>query len=170
MPARKRNRNRVTSKPKAVSLTYKIQKQDGRLVQVCRAAFLGIVGVKKDRILRLAKTFMYTGKTPKENRGEDHVKDKKEKKLSLKTFIESLKCTENHYFRSDTPYRVYLPCDLNIRKLWKMYNDQADTNVKVKHCFFRNYFNKNYDVGFGTPQTDICSTCLQYKDKIKRCN
>ncbi|XP_050306920.1 uncharacterized protein LOC126743744 [Anthonomus grandis grandis] len=68
-PARKRSRGHAASKPKAVSLTYKVRQQDGKAVQVCREAFLGILGVKKDRILRLVKKFINTGTAPKENRG-----------------------------------------------------------------------------------------------------
>ncbi|XP_050304355.1 uncharacterized protein LOC126741919 [Anthonomus grandis grandis] len=169
-PARKRSRGRAASKPKAVSLTYKVRQQDGKAVQVCREAFLGILGVKKDRILRLVKKFINTGTAPKENRGGDRVMGKNDdKKVCMKTFIESLRCTESHYCRSDSPHRVYLPCDLNIKKLWNVYNEQAKPDQKVKQCYFRKYFNRKYNVGFGTPQTDLCSTCLQYKEKIRRC-
>ncbi|XP_050303477.1 uncharacterized protein LOC126741171 [Anthonomus grandis grandis] len=92
-----------------------------------------------------------------------------DKNVCMKTFIESLRCTESHYCRSDSPLRVYLPCDLNIKKLWNVYNEQAEPDQKVKQCYFRKYFNRKYNVGFGTPQTDLCSTCLQYKEKIRRC-
>lgn len=166
---RRRIRNEVATKPKSITVEYHVKKIDGTEIKVCRDSFLGILNVKKDRILRLLKKFKESGQLPQETRGGDRVKDKNtEKKNTIKAFIESLKCTESHYCRSDSPYRIYLPCDLNIKKLFQMYNNQAPQNLKVKECFFRNYFNKHYNVGFGTPQTDLCSMCLQYKEKIKK--
>lgn len=54
-PKRKRPKVNVRNKPKTVSLTYTVQKMDGTKVVVCRDAFLGILGVKKDRVLRVVK-------------------------------------------------------------------------------------------------------------------
>ncbi|CAG5003198.1 unnamed protein product [Parnassius apollo] len=31
----------------------------------------------------------------------------------------------------------------------------------------RNVFNTNFNLGFGSPHTDVCSVCLQYAEKIK---
>lgn len=169
-PKRERPRTENYTKPKAISISYIVQKQDKTKVQVCREAFLGITRLKKDRVIRLLKKFLDTGEAPKECRGGDRVKDRNnDKKTSIQTFLESLKCTESHYCRAKSPHRIYLPCDLNIKKLWKIYNDKTQPSLQVRHCFFRNYFNANYNVGFGTPQTDMCSTCIQYKDKIKKC-
>ncbi|KAK4871722.1 hypothetical protein RN001_015846 [Aquatica leii] len=91
------------------------------------------------------------------------------KKKSIKKFVESLKCTESHYCRSNTPHRLYLPCYSNIKKLWNIYNVQAENKLEARHCYFRRYFNTHYNVGFGTPQTDLCSKCLQFKENIKHC-
>lgn len=169
-PKRRRSRAEHSTKQKAISITYSVQKQDKTKVQVCRESFLNILRIKKDRVIRLLKKFMSTGETPKETRGGDRIKDRNnDKKTSIKNFLESLKCTGSHYCRAKSPHRIYLPCDLNVKKLWKIYNDKAEPNLQVRHCFFRNYFNTNYNVGFGTPQTDMCSTCIQYKDKINRC-
>lgn len=49
----------------------------------------------------------------------------------------------------------------------KMYNAQADENLKVKKGYFRSVFNNFYNLGFGTPRTDVCSTCLQYDELLK---
>ncbi|KAK9686330.1 hypothetical protein QE152_g37274 [Popillia japonica] len=72
-----------------------------------------------------------------------------------------------YYCRSKSTERVYLTCDLNIVKLWRMYNNDVDDDCKVKQSYFRNYFCKNYNIGFGSPQSDVCSTCLQFKEKTK---
>nr|CAI5821720.1 unnamed protein product [Callosobruchus analis] len=93
--------------------------------------------------------------------GNSHIRSEKIQNATQKVY--------KHRCRSNSPYRVYLPCDLNIKKLWKLYNGQAELIHKVKHCYFRKYFNTNYNDGFGTPQTDQCSACLRYKVKIKKC-
>nr|CAI5837443.1 unnamed protein product [Callosobruchus analis] len=50
-PARRRTGSGL-NKSKTISLSFKVRKRDGKLVKVCREAFLGIIGLKKDRTLR----------------------------------------------------------------------------------------------------------------------
>ncbi|KAK9732011.1 hypothetical protein QE152_g13206 [Popillia japonica] len=114
------------------------------------------------------KRFHATGTPAKERRGGDRIKDKNNNKTqSIAMFIESLACTESHYCRSKTGARRYLPCEFNIRKLHKMYRESVDEKLQVKECFFRNYVNSHYNIGFGTPQKDMYSECLRTKEKLK---
>ncbi|CAG9792698.1 unnamed protein product [Diatraea saccharalis] len=70
--------------------------------------------------------------------------------------------------RSATATRKYVPSDLNIKKMWKMYQtNQQDESLKVKECYFRNIFVKHYNIGFKTPGTDVCSKCLELTEKLK---
>ncbi|KAJ4451353.1 hypothetical protein ANN_02815 [Periplaneta americana] len=63
----------------------------------------------------------------------------------------------------DLQKRQYLPPSLSRKKLWRMYsNDTA-----VKESYFRKIFNTNFNVGFGKPSTDICSTCVRLKNQAK---
>ena len=58
--------------------------------------------------------------------------------------------------------------DLNIKKLWRLYNNTVESeNLKVKESFFRKELNKNYNIGFGNPKSDVCSTCLEFSEKMK---
>ena len=41
--------------------------------------------------------------------------------------------------------------------------------IPVKINFFRKVFNTEYNLGFGNPRTDVCSTCLQGGERIKTC-
>jgi hypothetical protein len=64
--------------------------------------------------------------------------------------------------------RVYLSPELNIRKLWRMYNDQCqESDLKVKESFFRNQVNLRYNIGFGTPAKDACTQCLRIEPRLK---
>lgn len=49
-----------------------------------------------------------------------------------------------------------------------MYNASVTSEFRVRQCFFRNLFNTKYNIGFGTPATDVCSTCLCLRENIKR--
>nr|CAH7713349.1 unnamed protein product [Callosobruchus chinensis] len=151
----------------SISIKYQIPTQKGSKLRVCKKAFLGITHVSPDRIERIVRNFIKHGEAPTEKRGGDKVLNANiGKRLRIKQFVESLTCVESHYRRNHTT-RLYLPCDLNFTKLHKIFCNK-NQDVAVKLCFFRNYVNKNYNLAFGTPLTDACSTCLQVKEKLKQ--
>lgn len=82
-------------------------------------------------------------------------------------FIESLQVLESHYCRGKNITRQYLPSELTIKSLWEQYQGSHDDNLKVKYDYFRNIFDNDYNIGFGSPATDVCSTCLSLKERIK---
>ena len=47
-----------------------------------------------------------------------------------------------------------------------MFNTAAATELRVKQTFFRNIFGTQYNIGFGSPRTDCCSTCIAVTEKI----
>ncbi|XP_044766265.1 uncharacterized protein LOC123322386 [Coccinella septempunctata] len=51
----------------------------------------------------------------------------------------------------------------------KMYNNQCSPEERVKPSYFRMIFNTKYNLSFTTPRTDVCSTCIELAEKIKRC-
>nr|CAI5844727.1 unnamed protein product [Callosobruchus analis] len=50
--------------------------------------------------------------------------------------------------------------------MYQMYIQECEK----KASFFRKVFNRNFNIGFGSPQVDVCSQCLEYKERIKREN
>lgn len=168
-PKRPRRRNEERSKPKSLSVKYHVKRRDGLIVNLCRQSFMDILGVKKDRILNIVKRYKQSNEMPRERRGGNRVKGKNDqKRAAIRNFVESLTCIESHYCRSKTFNRFYLPAELNIRKLWRMFNNKVTEDLQVKESFFRFFFTRKYNVGFGTPKTDLCSTCLQFKDQLKK--
>lgn len=88
-------------------------------------------------------------------------------KQSIHNFIQKLQCVESHYCRkTKTAERKYLASELNISKIYKLYKDSEYSNADVKKSYFREIFNTNYNLGFGTPKTDACSKCLELTGKI----
>lgn len=134
-----------------------------RLVPVCLKSFVGILNISRFRLNLIAKKYYETGQFPCEARGGARRTDLfEEKKRAVMDFLNNLKCVESHYCRSATSTRMYLSSELNIRKLYKMYD-----GIPVRESYFRNIFNTEYNLGFGNPRTDVCSTCLELTEKIR---
>lgn len=164
---RRRPKNQVYNPKTFTTKCFVRVKAD--LVPVCQTAFLNILHIKKHRLQFVMRNYVMTGKSPSERRGGDHISFKfKNKREAVINFIKRFKCVEAHYTRSSTTIRRYLPSELNIKKISQMYNSETeDPNLKVKENFFRSIFNKSFNLGFGTPRTDVCSTCLSLDEKIK---
>lgn len=164
---RRRPKNK-THQNKQYQIHCYIRDQSKNYILVCQAAFLEILGIFKHRLNHVMKVFFKTGKALTEKRGGDKKSSLfSDKKNAIMKLINKLKCIEAHYCRSESS-RMYLSSDLNIRKLYKLYSDQTTEAEKVKESYFRHIFNSKYNLSFSSPRTDVCSTCLEYCEKIKR--
>lgn len=145
------------------------KKTDGKMLRVCKSAFMSILNVKNDRITGvLRRSHQSSGGLAKETRGGDHRSQKnEEKRIAIHNFIQSFQCSESHYCRGKSDGRVYLSADLNIKKMWRLYNKSTSPESKVKQSFFRKELNINYNIGFGSPRTDVCSRCTELLENIK---
>lgn len=153
--------------PKTISIKYFVRLKNTGVVPVCRLAFLSILLLTKNRINGVANRHFRSGRCAFETRGGDrHSKRFAERKEEVCSFIRKLQPIESHYCR-DRTNRKYLASELNITKLWTMYDNAVATDHKVKLSYFREIFNTKFNIGFGTPRTDVCSTCLQFSEKIK---
>lgn len=128
--------------------------------------FMKTFSLKKDRLSYLAKT-VFDGKIPKENRGGDRKSEKSAaKKESLREFIRKLPASESHYNRAKSR-RIYLSCDLNQLKLREMYNSSVPQDLRVTKTMFQKVFSEDFNIGFKSPASDACSTCILLNNKIK---
>lgn len=164
----KRRRPRVGQRQPTQNTTklFVRKRNSVKLIRVCQKTFINILGITENRIRKVSRTFASTGSIVEEKRGGDHTSAKNILKLrEVKKFIESFQCLESHYCRS-TVMRKYLPSTLNIRKMWRMFNQSNE--VQVRECYFRSIFNRCYNLGFGTPRTDTCSKCNELLERIKK--
>lgn len=164
-----RNRPKTgTKNPKTFHTKFFVRKNESNdLIPVCQNAFLGILQITRARVDFVTKNFQRSGNIAKETRGGDHVSMKfNEKRESIIRFVSSLTCSDVHYCRSKSG-RKYLPAELNIATLHKMYNKSVEENLKVKEGYFRFVFNRKFNLGFGSPRLDMCSTCIELKERIK---
>lgn len=115
------------------------------------------------------KRFFLHSRMPNERRGGDHRSPKNAHvKKNIEQFIKEFKLVEKHYCRGRSE-RQYLNSNLiNIQKMFKMYTQACEPSMRCKVSFFRQVFNNNFNIGFKSPQVDVCSQCLEYKERIKR--
>nr|CAH7733297.1 unnamed protein product [Callosobruchus chinensis] len=70
----------------------------------------------------------------------------------------------SHYSRNHNPHRKYLSPVLNISIMYKLYLQECDEEDRPKYfkCSYKSYnniFSTKFNLGFGHPKSDICSTC-----------
>ena len=148
---------------------YIYGRSNRRKLQVCQTAFLDTLRLSKNRVSGVVSRHFKSGEMPKEKRGGDRkLKLYETKKQSVVDFVKKFNVIENHYCRSKTSCRQYLDSELNINKMWRMYDaETCDETKKVKLSYFPHIFRTNFNIGFGTPATDACSTCNSLEEKIK---
>lgn len=166
---RPRDNSRVS---KRMSVQYYVRKhQTGALVNVCKKVFLCILRIRPTRLRGVLARHHESGLMALEG----WVGDRKEfefraRKEAVQKFIQVFRPLEVHYTRGKDSKRVYFDPSLNITKLFQLYNDQASPGMSVTHAFFRKIFTRCFNIGFGTPRQDVCSTCLQLTEQIKHVN
>lgn len=152
----------------ATTSKYFINNTRGHRMQVCQKTFCNILSIGQQRVKNVIKRSYVSSSIAVERRGGDRtIQEYSEAKTAVINFIKSLKVQELHYNREKVK-RQYLPSDLSIVHLFRIYNGDSN-NPKVKESYFRTIFNENFNLGFGLPRSDICSLCLRYSEEIQRC-
>lgn len=153
-------------KNRQVSCTYYLWSRKKKAVQVCKKFFMAVFSVTEKR-LRLLNQTLVKGNMPKENRGGDHRSHKTiERKEKVRQFLNGLPAKESHYNRQKSK-RIYLSTELNVRKLINLYNSTVSDDLKVRPGMFYKIFHGEYNIGFATPSSDVCNTCVLLSNQIK---
>ncbi|CAH2101232.1 unnamed protein product [Euphydryas editha] len=87
------------------------------------------------------------------------------KKEKIREFIRQLPATESHYNRNKSK-KSYLSSELNIGKLRKFYNDSVTPDFESKKMMFWEIFSSDFPLGFRSPASDACSTCILLNNEI----
>lgn len=160
-------KKKTASSPRNMLYNYYVLNAANNKIQVCRKAFLDILGITKHRVLGVFQRFRMTGSLiPHETRGGDRKRGLfQEKEDSVIAFIKTFKGIESHYGRGKSR-KTYLPSELNITKMFEMYNnEQTDASLKVKQSYFRMIFSTRFNLSFSAPLVDVCSTCLSLSER-----
>lgn len=136
-------------------------------IPVCYKAFISLHGITARRIQFVQSSLKLNGRIKKDGRGKHSnrpIKISKETSTKVHSHIKSLRCRTAHYSLHDSK-RLYLPEELNIKKLHTMYS-QLNPNNPISYETYRQIFNTNYNISFGYPRTDTCSCCDEFKASL----
>lgn len=163
---RRRPRNEEgTANLRDNSFTYKIRvlQADGsfREISVCQTAFINLHGITNRRLITLKRYLKECGKSCHDRRGthQNRPHQISEETLEIvRGHIRSFKGRKSHYSLKDTR-RIYLPETLTVKKMHQMYLDNKYPHKPISYESYRNIFLKDFNIGFGYPRSDTCSTC-----------
>lgn len=169
-PKRKRPRGLVQEekrKPRNLQSKYYFRVKGKNTVQpVCREFLLTALGITKNRLVPILKA-IHGGDIPKEKRGGDRYGQKFfEIKEKIREFLKNLPASESHYNRKKS-CRVYISSELNLAVLSKMYNSK-NPEYKSSLSMFKRIFYNEFNIGFSSPASDVCGTCINLKNAIKQ--
>lgn len=152
------------------SYMYRVRiKKDNNFdeVQVCAKFFLAVHGISKSKLEYLQRSLKNSGVAPKDKRGGKNYKRLTTDILDcVKSHIASFKTRQSHYSLKDNKNRSYLPEDLNIKKMYRMFLEINPTK-RISYQTYREVFKKKFNIGFGYPRTDTCSQCDQFNVLMK---
>ncbi|GFO04519.1 hypothetical protein PoB_003102400 [Plakobranchus ocellatus] len=162
-------RERVTEedrkKTRGHFVDYYLLTHQGR-IKTCKATFCSVLGISQDRVTRVVKYFSTHHASRPENRGgRRNAADDEKKREAIKNHIQQFKCRASHYGRRDSPGRKYLPHELSISKMHRLFKEQ--NGLQVSFSLYYSVFCSNFNLGFGHPATDVCSTCTQLLSRVQ---
>uniref|UniRef100_A0A6P7F869 Uncharacterized protein LOC114325933 n=1 Tax=Diabrotica virgifera virgifera TaxID=50390 RepID=A0A6P7F869_DIAVI len=160
------NRCRIKNRPsrKLRSIEYSVLFESNEF-KVCRKAFYAIHGVTEKRVRTVLNKVSTSGTVELDRRGNKNPVNKVsvEMKETVMLHVNSLPKCSSHYSRAKSPYRKYLSTDLNINKLYDLYCEWMTENHPlidpVSSRFYRDTFNKKFNIGFNPPKSDTCNFC-----------
>ena len=155
--------------PSSYTGKYYITTARKERVPVCFQAFMRITQMSKSRLNLLNRKMHVEGYVSDKRGGFRQQHKYSEQKEDIKEFINQFPPKESHYCRSKVK-RLYLHSDLNIQKMFRLYKkEKAGTKFEktVKPSYFRFVFRTYFNLGFGAPVTDACSTCISLQERIR---
>ena len=125
-----------------------------------------VLGVSKDRVQRIARHWLNTGVPRPERRGVHRQNaEREQKKTAVRNHITSFTCRASHYAHRGEKNRKYLPSDLNITKMKHLFDEQ--NHLQISYSLYYSVFQYDFNLGFVHPATDICSTCVHHRFRMK---
>lgn len=161
------HRRRVTSgSRRSVTFRYYVRGKDGNCFELCKKAFCEVHAIRKKRVELLGKRlcsgslFTEDGRGKHKNRPQAISEEIKER---IREHIQSFPRRQSHYSRRDNDRRNYLPENLSIAEMYRLYlakyEPQAGDNPVVKDWLYRKIFNTDFNLSFGYPRSDTCQVC-----------
>lgn len=139
------------------SFSYKVHiQQDNAIVEVpiCQNAFLAIHAVTKGRLRTVQHALKLNQYSPRDMRGK-HSNRPTAMPKPLITLIEyqinSFKSRQSYYSCRDNPKKFYLPEDLSVKSMHKMF--LVEYQIQVPYRSYWKIFD-TFNISFGYPHSD----------------
>jgi len=162
------SKNETSKRNVSYEYTFKVRNTETGVEErkaVCKRFYLSTLSVS-DNVIRTAKQNEEKGRGKGDGRGKHKPNHtlKPEVKAAIFEHIESFPVMASHYARKKTS-RQYLSCDLNLQKMFEMYEKDVvsrDSAMKVDVSTYRKIFNTEYKLSFHRPKEDLCLLCFKY--------
>ncbi len=101
---------------------------------------------------------MHSMLQPEQNTGGARkVAENEDKEQVVMDHIQTFTCRASHYGRRGAPGRKYLPSDLSVKRMHELFDQQ--NHDLVRYSLYYTVFRQHFNLGFGHPTTDACSSC-----------
>ncbi len=109
---------------------------------------------------------MHSMLQPEQNTGGARkVAENEAKKQVVMDHIQTFTCRASHYGRRGAPGRKYLPSDLSVKRMHELFDQQ--NHDLVSYSLYYTVFRQHFNLGFGHPATDACSSCTRFQLRVK---
>jgi len=98
-------------------------------------------------------------------RRAEHVPKIAPKKERILNHIQCFTCRASHYARRGGPGRKFLPSDLSVARMHRMFIEQK--HEQVSYSLYWSICCHDFNLAFGHPAKDRCSTCIESRIAIK---
>lgn len=155
------------TKHKSATFKYVVTFQ-GKQTFVCKKAFASLYQVGNKKIDLLQKSMKTGSCAPSPDKRGRHAsrphRTADEVTEYVKKHISMFPADESHYSRSSNIHKKYLSPLLSVPKMHSLYLEQCiKDNVpdyfRVTKSTYRNIFVSKFNLSFGHPKSDTCSTC-----------
>ncbi|RUS71872.1 hypothetical protein EGW08_020363 [Elysia chlorotica] len=137
--------------------------------QICFKAVLSIFGITKSRLERIQKALTSTGLPPIDGRGKHGNRPRAFTDVKIQSIIDhirSFRGRQSHYTLRDSK-KLYLPEELNVTKMHEMYMAEHPGETCSRESY-RRVFVEKFNVTFGYPRKDTCSSCDSFKVELSK--
>lgn len=161
-----RRRPRKQPSKERNSFSYSVTVQE-RSITVCKAAFLGLHGIKMSRMKKKVLNFT-TEISDKRGKHENHAKINDDVRNRIREHIRQFPARESHYSRAKNTHKKYLDSTLSVAEMHRIFiRENPDLAEACKYWLYQNIFNYEFNIAFGFPRSDICDTCEKQHAQIK---
>lgn len=131
---------------------------------VCKEAFLNTLQINSNRVqvaLKKMKSNLIQDKRGCSSGGRNAISQ--ERIENIIKHISSFPTYISHYCRSQTDSQFLNP-DLNLRKMYSLYQENTDDPVSLSK--YKNIFYSNFNLKFKAPHKDTCRMCDTYTAEL----